>query len=136
MRAKQSIIFFAGLFLGIAAGVMGYRFLVSMKAYASVSQHVLQGRQILENIQQYTKTNGKAPDQDWFDGLGKLTITSEGHHWTYYTPPKRLGQERDLVISTATDYGHRILGGFADGSVLFTNLHTERSEQAVDGKPH
>ena len=118
------------LLVGIALGVIGSGFLVSMKAYANVSVHVIQGRSILKRIAEYQKTNGKAPDQQWFDALGEMTLTTEGYQWIYHNPPRVLSNERRLMIMTATKNGSRYLGGFSDGTVLFTNLKTiTESEQ-------
>ena len=134
MRPRLFLAFTVTLLFGIALGVIGRNFLVNMKAYANVSAIAAQGSSILARIEGYKDANGKAPDQQWFDELGETTKTKEGYQWIYHNPPKMLSKERRLVIMTATRSGSNYLGGFSDGTVIFTDLKTTKeSEQAGHG---
>ena len=106
-----------------------------MKSYASVPQHAIQGRAILERIDDYKKTHGDFPNRQWFDSLGDLSVTNEGHHWFYFNPPRNVGIRGGLLICTATDYGNQYLGGFVDGAVVMTRLKIQEAEQAGTGQP-
>ena len=129
MKSKPIIAFLVTILIGVVIGVIGCRFMTTMKSYASVPQHANQGRAILERIDDYKKTHGDFPNQQWFDSLGDLSVTSEGHHWFYFNPPRNVGIRGGLLICTATDYGNQYLGGFVDGAVVMTRLKIQEEEQ-------
>ena len=129
MKPRPFVAYTFTLFVGIAIGIIGTIFLVHFKAYANVPAHVAQGHSILKRITAYQDKNGKLPDQQWFDSLGEMTKTSEDYQWIYHNPPIILSKNRSLVMTTATNYDSRYLGGFLDGTVIFTDLKTTKESE-------
>lgn len=122
------------LIAGIVLALIGSTLFSKMRAYTNGSWSARQGRLILAEIEAFEKTNGKAPDQVWFASLGEMTKTNEGFRWVYFTPPMALGNERELVILTATKYGTSYLCGFSDGAVFFTDINPLPPQQELSEK--
>jgi hypothetical protein len=126
MKTKPILTFIVGVLIG---GAIMHSFR-PLSSYFNTTNHVIQGKQILQLISKYEKEHGSAPSAEWFYSLEPSQITREGRQWIYFERPVNTNHRGGLRIIVPIDYGNQYLGGFQDGAIIATTPHMQNmSEQ-------
>ena len=112
------------LAVGVACCMLGK----TVIAYYRVPGHVRQGKELISRITAYHEKNGKYPSQEWFAEIGDDRITSEGHVWVYFNPPKHTRNDKYILIATRVEYGGNYYAGYHGGTIAGTSFESITSE--------